>query len=116
LIAYYLLGLTKARLHANSKPSVKFFDIKNRFFSKSDIKFKENPDDDEDDSWLDEPNLETFVPELSLAGSQAVNLSSDCLATVLSEEPSGNASEAAPNLPEALGEPSELDEDFSMEL
>jgi hypothetical protein len=105
---------TKARLHANSKPSVKFFDIKNRFFSKTDSKL-EKPDDDEDDSWLDEPTLETFVPELSLEVSQAVNLSSHCLATVLSEEHSGNTPDAAPNPSVALREP-ELDDDFSMEL
>ena len=47
---------------------------------------------------------------------KGVHFQHDCLATVLSEEPLGNASEAAPNLPEALREPSELDDDFSMEL
>ncbi|KAF8220503.1 hypothetical protein L208DRAFT_1416639 [Tricholoma matsutake] len=53
----------KAHLGTNCKP---FFDVKNRFFPKSDGKLEENPIDDEDDSRLDEPNLETFDPEPSL--------------------------------------------------
>jgi hypothetical protein len=112
----YLTLSSKARLHANSKPSVKFFDIKNRFFSKSDSKLDENPDDDEDDSWLDEPNLETFHPEHSLEVSPTIDLSSRCLAAALSDEPSSDTSVVAPNPLEALGEPTDLDNDFSMEL
>ncbi|KAI0294011.1 hypothetical protein B0F90DRAFT_1928035 [Multifurca ochricompacta] len=77
-------------------------------------KLDENSDYDEDDSWLDEPNLETFRPELSLEVSQTIDLSSQCLAAALSDEPSGDISVAAPNPPEALGEP--LDNDFSMEM
>ena len=108
--------ITQSRSHARSKPSVKFFDIKNRFFSKSGSAATENPDDDEDDSWLDEPSIEVFPPEDSLDVSPNVDLSSQCLAAALSEEPSGNLSDltAQPNHPEeALGE---LDDDFSMDL
>ncbi|KAI0297492.1 hypothetical protein B0F90DRAFT_1918704 [Multifurca ochricompacta] len=77
---------------------------KKRFFSKSDGKLDENPDDDEDDSWLDEPNLETFRSEHSLKVSPTIDLSSQCLAAALSDEPSSDTSVAAPNPPEALGE------------
>jgi hypothetical protein len=104
-------------LHARSKPSVKFFDIKNRFFSsRSSADRDENPDDDEDDSWLDEPNIAVFPPEGSLDVSPNVDLSSKCLAAALSEEPSGDSPQANLCPQEALGEPSELDNDFSMNL
>ena len=120
LILILLITVThwQSRLHAKSKPSVKFFDIKNRFFSKSG-NADENPDDDEDDSWLDVPDINVFPPEDSLHVSSNINLSSQCLAAALSEEPIGNmtASETSqPNPQEAPGEPSELDDDFSMYL
>jgi hypothetical protein len=103
-------------LHAKSKPSVKFFDIKKRFFSNSG-NADENPDDDEDDSWLDEPDLEVFPPERSLDVSSSIYLSSQHLAAALSEEPIGNIAESSqPNSQVVLGEPSELDDDFSMDL
>ena len=114
-------GITQSRLHARSKPSVKFFDIKNRFFSKSGAATNENPDDDEDDSWLDEPNVKVFPPEGSLDVSPNIDLSSQCLAASLSEEPSSRDTpnpqpNPRPQLEEAHGEPSELDNDFSMDL
>ncbi|KAI0296132.1 hypothetical protein B0F90DRAFT_1669896 [Multifurca ochricompacta] len=74
----------------------RFFDIKNRLFSKSDGKLDENPDDDGDDSWLDEPNLETFCPEHSLEVSPTIDLSSQCLSAAIPDEPSSDTSVAAP--------------------
>ena len=120
LDTYLIITVThwQSRLHAKSKPSIKFFDIKNRFFSKSG-NADENPDDNEDDSWLDEPDINVFPPEDSLHVSSNINLSSQCLAAALSEEPIGNmtASETSqPNPQEGPGEPSELDDDFSMYL
>jgi hypothetical protein len=93
---------------------VKFFDIKKRFFSGSD---KMDPCDDEDDSWLDKPNLEVVLPEPALKVSPFVQLSSKCLSTALSEEPcsSGSASEAPP-LAASLDENTLPDDDFSMDL
>ncbi|KAI0306196.1 hypothetical protein B0F90DRAFT_1915903 [Multifurca ochricompacta] len=76
----------------------------NRFFSKSDGKLDENPNDDEDDSWLDEPNLETLRPEHSLEVSLTIDLSSQCLVAAFSDEPSSDTSVAALNPPEALRE------------
>jgi hypothetical protein len=64
-----LITYLKARAGTNSKPSVKFFDIKTKFFLKSDSK-SENLPEDEDDSWLDEPNLDTFPLETSLYEQQ----------------------------------------------
>lgn len=106
----------QSRLHARSKPSLKFFDIKKRFFSKSGSG-DDNPDDDEDDSWLDELDIEVFPPEGSLHVSSNIDLSSRCLAAALSEEPIENIIESSqPNPQEAPGEPSEQDDDFSMYL
>ena len=66
---------------------------------------------------MDEPSIEVFPPEDYLDVSPNVDLSSQCQAAALSEEPSGNLSDltAQPNLrpEEALGE---LDDDFSMDL
>jgi hypothetical protein len=107
-------SITQSRLRARSKPSVKFFDIKNRFFSKSGAANENH--NDEDDSWLDEPNIEVFPPEVFLDVSSHVDLSSQCLAASLSEEPSTNDPQHNPRSQEAHGEPSELDDDFSMYL
>ena len=109
--AYHL----KACTGTNSKPSIKFFNIKNKFFSKSDST-SENPPDDEDDSQLDEPNLDTFPLEASLEIFASVELSLQCLASVLSEDgPTGCT--AASSMTENLGEPSAApDDDFLMEL
>ena len=83
--------------------------------SKSDSG-SENLPDDEDDSWLDEPNLDTFPLEISLEISASVELSLQCLALVLCENgPTGCT--AAPSMTEDLGEPSVApDDNFSMEL
>ena len=53
----------------------------------------ENPVDDEDDSWLDEPDIEVFPPEHSLDVSSNIDMSSKCLAATLSEESAGDDSE-----------------------
>jgi hypothetical protein len=76
----------------------------------------ENPDDDEDDSWLDELDLEVFPPEgsLDVSSESSIYLSSQHLAAALSEEPIGNITKSSQ--PNALGEPSELDDDFYMDL
>ena len=109
----------QSRLHARSKPSIKFFDIKNRFFSKSS-NADETPDDDEDDSWLDEPDLqvEVFPSKASLDVSSNVDLLSQCLAAALSEEPTGdNITKSSQPNSQALGELSgEHDDNFSMDL
>ena len=96
---------------------MKIFNIKNRFFSKLGSAATKYPDDDdEDDGWLDKPSVEVFPPEDYLDVSPNVDISSQCLAAALSEEPSGNLSNltAQPNLcsEEALGE----DNDFLMDL
>jgi hypothetical protein len=110
-----LIAYSKARAGTNSKPSVKFFDIKNKFFSKSDSK-SENLQDDEDDSWLDEPNLDTFPLEASLDISASVHPSSQYLASVLTEDgPTGCT--AASSMTETIEKLSAVpDDDFSMEL
>ena len=115
LVDLMLITYLKARAGTNSKPSVKFSDIKNKFFSKPDSK-SENLHNDEDDSWLDEPNHDTFPLEASLEISASVQLSSQCLASVLSEDgPTGRT--AAPSMTETLEKPSAVpDDEFSMEL
>ena len=109
-----LITYLKAHAGTNLKPSVKFFNIKNKFFSKSDSK-SENPPDDKNDSWLDEPNLDTFPLETSLEISASVELSLQCLALVLSEDgPTGCT--ATSSMTENLGEPSAAPDDNLMEL
>ena len=62
--------------------------------------------------------MSNFPPEGSLDVSPNVDLSSQCLAASLSEEPSRDTSDPQPNLrrQEAHGELSELDNDFPMDL
>jgi hypothetical protein len=94
---------------------VKFFDIKKRFFSGSSST-PEDSRDDEDDSWLDEPNLDVPPPEVSLEISPFVQLSSPCLTAALSEEPPVGISDGISSTAEALDSHTLPDDNFSMEL
>ena len=114
----------KPRKNSATRPTVKFYDVKSKIFSKSAKKVtsEDSPDDDEDDSWLDEPQ-EAYdsVQELDAEKSSPINLASKYLATFLAHTKDDSGIEALPlhdNEPEVatVQVPVQDDNDFSMEF
>ena len=113
----------KPRKNSAPKPSVKFYDVKSKIFSKKAKKASSEdlPDDDEDDSWLDEPQ-EAYdsVQELDAEKSSPINLASKYLTTFLAHTKEDD-SEALPLCGNDVQVPVPVvqlkdDNDFSMEF
>ena len=89
----------KARKHSTPRPTVKFYDVKSKIFSKTLPKGSKLPDDDEDDagdSWLDEePELYSAVRVLDADTSSPINPASKYLATFLANEEEQSTAEVS---------------------
>jgi hypothetical protein len=104
-------------------PAVKFYDVKSRIFSKSAKKgsSEDLPDDDEDDSWLDEPQeVYDSVQVLDAEKSSPINLASKYLTTFLAstKDDSGIEMPLHANKPKVAPVAGSVqdDNDFSMEF
>jgi hypothetical protein len=115
----------KPRKNSAPKPAVKFYDVKSKIFSKSAKKgsSEDLPDDDEDDSWLDEPQeVYDSVQELDAEKSSPINLASKYLTTFLAhtKDDSGINHDMSlhANKPKVAPVPASVqdDNDFSMEF
>ena len=116
----------KPRKNSAPRPTVKFYDVKSKIFSKSakNTSSEELPDDDDDDSWLDEAReVYESVQELDAEKSSPIDLASKHLKTFLSytKPEDGSGIEALPlhaDKPKfaVAPFPVEDDNDFSMEF
>lgn len=116
----------KPRNSSTPRPTVKFYDIKSKIFSKSGGKkdsASELPDDDEDDSWLDEPPDVVYnsAQDLEAATSSPINLASSHLASFLANSPLATDSNSesvtqSTAKPQAAATIAQDDNDFSMEF
>jgi hypothetical protein len=134
---YYLIDLVlvrieftdsltfKPRKNSAPRPTVKFYDVKSKIFSKTAKKgsSEDLPDDDEDDSWLDEPQeVYDSVQELDAEKSSPINLASKYLTTFLAhtkdDSDSGIKMPLHANKPKIAPVPASVqdDNDFSMEF
>ena len=109
----------KPRKNATPRPAVKFYDVKSRIFSKSAKKDSadELPDDDEDDSWLDEPQeLYDTAQELEAEKLSPINLASKYLATFLADTEDSSVTHMPLNVnkPQAASAIIRDDNDFSL--
>lgn len=114
----------KPRKNSAPRPTVKFYDVKSKIFSKSAKKSSSEdlPDDDEDDSWLDEPR-EAYISvrELDAEKSSPINLASKYLTTFLANTKDDSGIETLPLHanepgPKLVPVPVQDDNDFSMEF
>ena len=118
----------KPRKNSTPRPTVKFYDVKSKIFSKKDAtNHGQLPDDDEDDSWLDEPEEAVYdsAQELEAESTSPINLASQHLASFLADDSpdtsnsnSGSSQNTATgNLkPHAAATIAQEDNDFSMEF
>ena len=114
--------LFKARKNSTPRPTVKFYDVKSKIFSKTSLKGSKLPDDDEDDSWLDEESeRHDSVQVLDAETTSPINPASKYLATFLAEEEEKSTADVLPDegkkvnniqAPTKVGE----DNDFSMDF
>ena len=90
----------KARKNSTPRPTVKFYDVKSKIFSKTPPKGSKFPDDDEDDegdSWLDEePELYSSVQVLDAETSSSINPASKYLATFLANKEEQSMADVIP--------------------
>jgi hypothetical protein len=78
---------SKARKNSTPRPTVKFYDIKSKIFSKTPPVESGLPDDDEDDSWLDEaPEKHGVAHVLDAETSSPIDPASRYLTTFLGNE------------------------------
>lgn len=112
----------KPRKDSAPRPAVKFYDVKSRIFSKKSSS-EDLPDDDEDDSWLDEPQeVYDSVRKLDAEKSSPINLASKFLTTFLANTKDNSGNEALPpslhdnKVPNVAPIPVQDDNDFSMEF
>ena len=122
----------KPRNNSAPRPTVKFYDIKSKIFSKESKPAAKKgssedwPDDDEEDSWLDEPQeIYNSVQELDAENSSPINLASKYLTTFLANTKDDSGIDALPpSLHDNLNKPTgnvapdsvQDDNDFSMEF
>ena len=116
----------KPRKNSTPRPAVKFYDVKSKIFSKSGNLKKDRdselPDDDEDDSWLDEQQETMYdsAQELEAELTSPINLASTHLASFLADSPIDINSETQvlPAKPQAAASATvaEDNNDFSMEF
>jgi hypothetical protein len=95
----------KQRKNSAPRPTVKFYDVKSRIFSKPAKKnsSEDLPDDDEDDSWLDEPQeVYNSVQELDAENSSPIDLASKYLATFLANTKDDGIDALPPSLHDNL--------------
>ncbi|KDR75453.1 hypothetical protein GALMADRAFT_140951 [Galerina marginata CBS 339.88] len=121
-VRQYYATETKPCKNSAPKPMVKFYDVKSRIFLKSAKKASSEdlPDDDEDDTWLDEPQDDVYdsVWELDAEKSSPINLASKHLAMFLADAKESSATTEGlhfnVNKPEAISAAVQDDNDFSM--
>lgn len=97
---------------------MKFYDVKSKIFTKKAPKESELPDDDEDDTWLDEP-ADIYPSELFLKAqaSSPIDLAASMhLRTFLADDKPDSVSDH-PNMDGVSHPTSPLDDnDFSMDF
>jgi hypothetical protein len=114
-MAKYLTYYSKARKNSTPRPTVKFYDVKSKIFSKCLPKDSKLPDDDEDDSWLDEePERYGSVRVLDAETSSPINPASKYLATFLANEEEKATADVLPEDIKVQGVTAVDDNDFSM--